>query len=318
MPSTKSKAKLKDGEKIAKKNKAILVAALFSFFLCACCCCSSSLAWVWQTDPTPTENTAEITDQPTEEVLGQTQEVTLEPTLELTTTVEPTAEPVSTYKVTEIVDGDTLKIDYDGVEERVRLIGLDTPELNQSGGAKECFASEAKNKLKELAEAKEVKIEFDQSQGERDKYNRLLLYIWADDIFINEELIKQGYALEYTYDEAYQYQSQFQTAEDQAEQEELGLWGQACACKQGKVKSSKCIACHKKRITYYNWDCTTYTRKKKVSLCRGKCQSKTTSTSSSSTRQCCKYCVKGKACGDSCISRAYTCHKPPGCACNAY
>jgi micrococcal nuclease len=132
-----------------------------------------------------------------------------------------------TYRVISITDGDTVRIDYEGKSTPVRLIGIDTPELN-SGGKKECFAAEAKAKLTQLLEGKDVRIEFDESQGTHDKYNRLLLYLWSGEELINKTLIAEGFAFEYTYDLPYRYQDQFKKAENDARTGLRGLWGDAC------------------------------------------------------------------------------------------
>lgn len=131
-----------------------------------------------------------------------------------------------TYKVLDVVDGDTIKIDYEGNKETVRLIGVDTPESVDPNKDVQCFAIEASNKTKELVSNKNVIIEFDNSQGERDKYGRLLLYVYIPDTgeMLNENLIKEGYAFEYTYNKAYKYQKDFKSAEEFARENSKGLW----------------------------------------------------------------------------------------------
>ena len=81
------------------------------------------------------------------------------------------------YTVIKVVDGDTIKILYEGVEETVRLIGIDTPETVHPNKPVECFGQEASERMKELVEGKGVNIMFDKTQGMRDKYGRLLLYV---------------------------------------------------------------------------------------------------------------------------------------------
>ncbi|MBN1373798.1 thermonuclease family protein [Candidatus Dojkabacteria bacterium] len=133
------------------------------------------------------------------------------------------------YLVTEIVDGDTIKINYNGTTETVRLIGIDTPELNlRNSQYPECFAKEAKIKLESLIADQIICVENDNSQLERDKYDRLLFYIFreSDNLFINREMILEGFAYEYTYDTPYKYQSEFISAEDQAITQNLGLWSE--------------------------------------------------------------------------------------------
>ena len=144
--------------------------------------------------------------------------------------IETKQEDVSlgTYQVIKVVDGDTFWIDYNGVDEKVRLIGIDTPESKDPRSPKECFSQEASDYLYELIYNKNVRIAFDPSQGERDRYGRLLVYAWVDDVFINETLIREGYAFEYTYNLPYQYQVEFQEAEEYAQKNNSGLWGNIC------------------------------------------------------------------------------------------
>jgi micrococcal nuclease len=129
------------------------------------------------------------------------------------------------YQVTSVVDGDTIKVDIDGKTETIRLIGIDTPETVDPRKVVQCFGKEASNKAKEWLSGKTVELEADASQGERDKYDRLLRYVKIKDgIFYNLEIIKQGYAHEYTYNTPYKYQSDFKAAEKYATDNKLGLW----------------------------------------------------------------------------------------------
>lgn len=129
---------------------------------------------------------------------------------------EPTKEERKTYKVTRVIDGDTLEIEGG---QRVRFIGVDTPELS---GTQECFAREAYDKTKELIEGKEVYLEKDVS--ETDRYGRLLRYIYLGDEFINETLVKEGYANASTYPPDVKYQDKFRLAEQEARNKNKGLW----------------------------------------------------------------------------------------------
>lgn len=134
------------------------------------------------------------------------------------------------YKITKIVDGDTVKIEMNGKVETVRLIGVDTPEVVDPRKPVQCFGREASAKTKEWLLNRVVKVESDSTQDTRDKYGRLLLYIYRDDgLFINRELIAQGYAHEYTYDIPYKYQKEFKEAEMSARENQQGLWSRA-AC----------------------------------------------------------------------------------------
>lgn len=137
------------------------------------------------------------------------------------------------YPVVRVIDGDTIVINKDGVNESVRLIGIDTPETVHSTKPIQCFGIEASKKTKEWLEGAQVELIVDEGEGERDKYRRLLGYIYREDgMFINLELIKQGFAYEYTYEEPYRYQAEFIAAETFAIGEKRGLWADN-VCEQG-------------------------------------------------------------------------------------
>lgn len=130
--------------------------------------------------------------------------------------------------VTKVVDGDTIKVLLpSGETETVRLIGINTPETKDPRRPVECFGKEASAKAQELMEEKIITLEEDKSQGDRDRYGRLLRYVFNQDSSnINQQLIKEGYAYEYTYNNPYRYQEDFQEAERQAQEGEKGLWGE--------------------------------------------------------------------------------------------
>ena len=137
------------------------------------------------------------------------------------------------YYVSKIVDGDTIKVIIDGEEQTVRLIGVDTPETVHPNKDVECYGLEASDFTKSLLTNKIVELEFDESQGQTDRYGRLLAYVYrADDhLFVNRELIKQGYAYEYTYNTPYKYQTEFQQDQETASASKIGLWSDICAPK---------------------------------------------------------------------------------------
>lgn len=138
----------------------------------------------------------------------------------------PPATPAGFYKVTSVVDGDTIRVEMNGQSETLRLIGLDTPETVDPRKPVQCFAREASDKAKEILSGKNVRLEADSTQGERDIYNRLLRYVFLEDgTLYNKLMIEEGYAHEYTYDsKPYKYQQEFMDAENQARQGQRGLW----------------------------------------------------------------------------------------------
>jgi len=130
-----------------------------------------------------------------------------------------------TYLVVRVIDGDTIELS-DG--SKVRYIGIDTPETVHPSKPVECFGKEASNQNKELVEGKEVRLEKDVS--ERDKYGRLLRYIYVNGTFVNDYLVRQGYALSSTYPPDVKYQDQFIEAQQEARENNRGLWS---ACVSG-------------------------------------------------------------------------------------
>lgn len=129
------------------------------------------------------------------------------------------------YKVLKVVDGDTLTLDVNGQSIVVRLIGVNTPETVDPRKLVECFGKEALQKAHELLDGKHVYIEKDSSQGEYDKYNRTLAYVFLEDgTHFNKQMIEDGYAHEYTYNLPYKYQVEFKNAEKGAREAGRGLW----------------------------------------------------------------------------------------------
>jgi len=202
-----------------------------------------------------------------------------------------------TYNVTKVVDGDTIKIEYKGSEESVRLIGIDTPETVHPNEPVGCFGEEASNKMKELVSGKNVRIMFDSSQGSQDKYGRLLLYIWVGETFVNKKMIEDGYAYEYTYSTPYIYQNDFKVAQEDAKSLEKGLWGDVCACEKEEIKKS-CTTCKTATVTYQNWDCSTYTKTVSDISCTSGCTTSTPTPSPTYVCDCSKTCTQISTCAE--------------------
>ncbi|MCX6793554.1 MAG: thermonuclease family protein [Candidatus Gottesmanbacteria bacterium] len=127
-------------------------------------------------------------------------------------------------KVVHVVDGDTIKVE---TGETVRYIGIDSPETVDPRKPVQCYGKEASDKNKQLVEGKIVELEKDIS--EKDKYGRLLRYIWLGESLINEVLVRDGYAHSSSYPPDVKYQSRFVEAERLARQEQKGLWGSVCS-----------------------------------------------------------------------------------------
>lgn len=132
---------------------------------------------------------------------------------------EPVPEDVLYAECTEVVDGDTIIVRGLG---SVRLIGIDTPEMNYELRIPEPLAEEAKKLCEELVRGKRVKLEFDEVK--RDKYGRALGYVFVGDKFVNAELVRAGVARSYHILPNKKYRSLFRQLERQAQAEGLGLW----------------------------------------------------------------------------------------------
>jgi micrococcal nuclease len=137
----------------------------------------------------------------------------------------PRIEAGASYPIIGVIDGDTIDVDINGEPEKIRLIGLDTPETVDPKRPTQCFGFEASNKAKSILSGQKVKIETDPSQDLRDKYGRLLAYIFlSDGTLFNEMMIAEGYGHEYTYRLPYKYQKEFKAAEREAQKLRKGLW----------------------------------------------------------------------------------------------
>ncbi|HSX48202.1 MAG TPA: thermonuclease family protein [Candidatus Nanoarchaeia archaeon] len=128
------------------------------------------------------------------------------------------------YPVKQVVDGDTIEVDSNGKTETVRLIGMDTPETKDPRKPVQCFGETAHQKTESLVGGKSVRLEADPLDSDRDKYHRLLRYVYLPDgTFVNMELVKQGYAFAYTIFPNSKLEG-FKAAELQAREQNLGLW----------------------------------------------------------------------------------------------
>lgn len=146
----------------------------------------------------------------------------------------PTASPAAPVtidtrveKISRIIDGDTVETE-DG--NKIRYIGIDTPETKHPVKKVQCFGKEAALKNKELVEGRYVRLEKDVS--ETDRYGRLLRYVRVFDspeasgegMFVNEYLVRQGYAYAATFPPDVKYAEVFKNAQDEARESQRGLW----------------------------------------------------------------------------------------------
>lgn len=127
--------------------------------------------------------------------------------------------------VTEVVDGDTFKLE---TGETVRMVGMDTPETVDPRRPVGCFGKEASNETKSLLTNKRVILQKDVT--DKDKYGRILrlVYLPLDDgnlLFINDYLVREGFARLYTYPPDIKFDQRFKNAETEAKINKRGMWG---------------------------------------------------------------------------------------------
>ncbi len=124
------------------------------------------------------------------------------------------------YVVTRIIDGDTFEIE---TKQKVRLIGIDTPELNKANAREpECFGIQATQKLSDLILNKRIRMEKDRS--ETDRFGRLLRYVYIDNIFVNHHLVDSGFAFAHAYPPDVKFKDALALAQKSAQENKRGLW----------------------------------------------------------------------------------------------
>ena len=144
---------------------------------------------------------------------------TVEPKDDLHIKGESIQEDDEKFLVVRVIDGDTIELENGN---KVRYIGIDTPEIKHPTIPVQCYGKEAYGKNKDLVEGKVVRLEKDIS--EKDKYERLLRYVYVDDVFVNDYLVREGYAHASSYPPDVKFQNQFREAEKEAREGSKGLW----------------------------------------------------------------------------------------------
>lgn len=135
----------------------------------------------------------------------------------------PSAELALRVRVQRVVDGDTLLLEGG---ERVRLIGIDTPESVKPDTPPEPFGREAAQFTKQLAEGRNVRLEFDRHR--EDQYGRTLAFVYIGDLLLNEEIIRQGFSrAETRFHFRSDFQRRFVAAEKEARAARRGIWSVA-------------------------------------------------------------------------------------------
>ena len=140
------------------------------------------------------------------------------------------------YRVVKVVDGDTIKIDYKGKTESVRLIGVDTPETVHPSKPVEHFGKEASAFTKNLLRGEQVYLRF--GNEERGRYGRLLAYVFRapDGLFVNLEIVRLGYGHAYT-KFPFKHMELFRHYESRAREVSKGLWSKSSTATAPGVES---------------------------------------------------------------------------------
>lgn len=132
------------------------------------------------------------------------------------TTGPPVGAVLATGVTESVTDGDTLRVLVGGHSEPLRLIGVDAPERN------ECLAAEATAYLAALVESRDLYLASDMT--DRDRHDRLLRYVWVDDVFVNEALVRSGLAIARRYPPDLTYAEVLEEAQAWAHQAQVGMW----------------------------------------------------------------------------------------------
>lgn len=141
--------------------------------------------------------------------------------------VELPAQP-GFYKVSHVHDGDTISVRMDGRDEKVRMIGVDTPETIKPNSPVECYGVAASNYLKGLLTNSSVRLEADPINQNRDRYDRLLRYVYTpDNMLVNKAIIEQGYGFAYL-SFPFSKAEEFRLAQVDARSQNRGVWSGEC------------------------------------------------------------------------------------------
>ena len=137
------------------------------------------------------------------------------------------------YKVIHFKDGDTIVVDMQGTPETVRFIGVDTPETHKPNTPVQCYGPAASAHTKILIGNSKVRLESDPLSTDRDRYNRLLRYVFLPGgRLVNEDLIQNGYGFYYPYF-PFTKSEQFSQLQSEAQTLHKGLWGNCNPTRKG-------------------------------------------------------------------------------------
>ncbi len=140
------------------------------------------------------------------------------------------------YSIERFVDGDTIVVNMDGKKETIRMIGVDTPETHKPNSPVQCYGPAAAAFTKNLIGSSNVRLAADSKSTNRDRYDRLLRYVYLPDgRMVEQELITNGYGFAYL-DFPFDKSGDFARYQDQARAATKGLWGN---CKPYRLDSGR-------------------------------------------------------------------------------
>lgn len=135
------------------------------------------------------------------------------------------------YAITKVVDGDTIEVNMAGQTEKIRMIGIDTPETKKPNAPVQCYGPEASDFAMQTLTGKSVRLDADTIGDNRDRYGRLLRYVYLQDgSLFQETMLSRGYAFAYV-SFPFDKKAKFSQLEEAARQQKTGVWG---ACKPVK------------------------------------------------------------------------------------
>ncbi len=139
------------------------------------------------------------------------------------TSITAPADDVITCDVVNVIDGDTIVINVDGKNTKIRMIGIDTPESVHSDESKNCeFGKTASDYTKNLLTNKRISLEYDTDKY--DQYGRVLAYVYLGETMVNYDLVFNGYAVAKKYEPNTKYADTFTQAQIEAEKSKVGMW----------------------------------------------------------------------------------------------
>ncbi|MBF8228701.1 endonuclease YokF [Bacillus subtilis] len=188
------------------------------------------------------------------------------------------------------VDGDTIKVTYNGNVDTVRYLLVDTPETKKPNSCVQPYGEDASKRNKELVNSGKLQLEFDKGDR-RDKYGRLLAYVYVDGKSVQETLLKEGLArVAYVYEPNTKYIDQFKKDEQEAKSEKISIWS-----KNGYVTDRGFNGCVKEKAAAVKKETTSKPAAKQPTTPKASSETSTTTekeASSASTGETFKNCTE--------------------------